>query len=570
MPKQVSPNNRQCMAEAERLRQKGQLGEAESLYRQILDVSPDFHPAYHGLGLLAHASQKPALAIQLIKHAIELDESISLYHSNLCEMLRLSGNLEQAREVGEKAINANESNVAAYYNLALVYSDSGNLQAALDCYKKVIELAPNHGLAWNNLGANLESQGDLSAAREAYARAVAINPKHAEAQNNLATLMMDSGELIDAQVHLNAAIEANQEFVQAHQNLSTLKTYSADEPHFHILKRLAANMALRPFEDRLRFHFAYAKALEDVGEYDESFTHYRQGNELKLSSLKYDEARQEVLLQRILSLFHKELFSGQRFSSVSDPRPVFVIGMPRSGTTLVEQILSSHVNIQGAGELSTLDEVVKRHLPRKPWGEDIFANVKPGLAGIDMGVMANEYLQEVQALAPDATRIVDKMTANFFYIGFIHLMLPDAKIIHVMRDPMDSCFSCYSRLFKRGVSFSYDLKTLGNYYSRYMQLMKHWHSVLPKGVIRDIHYEDLVFNLERESRKILEHIHMPWDDNCLEFHNNKRKVKTASLAQVRQPIYRSSIGRWERYKVHLQPLYEIVQRYRSFVVPRQI
>jgi hypothetical protein len=234
--------------------------------------------------------------------------------------------------------------------------------------------------------------------------------------------------------------------------------------------------------------------------------------------------------------------------------------MPRSGTTLLEQILASHPAVHGAGELPDLNQVIMDAPVRV--GRR-FPDFVPDLQTDDFRRMGEAYAERVWRLVPGAQRITDKMPANFFYIGMIHLMLPQAKIIHAMRDPMDSCFSNYARLFNDTMEFAYDLGTLGRYYVRYVTLMRHWHAVLPAGSILDLRYEDLVADPAGQTRRLLDYLGLPWDANCLAFHQNKRHVKTASVAQVRKPIYQTSVARWWHFESHLQPLLKIVQAYRE-------
>ncbi|HSY29397.1 MAG TPA: sulfotransferase, partial [Burkholderiaceae bacterium] len=242
--------------------------------------------------------------------------------------------------------------------------------------------------------------------------------------------------------------------------------------------------------------------------------------------------------------------------------PIFIVGMPRSGTTLLEQILSTHPGVFGAGELKDMNDVVIGAMPGADYMQ--YPNAVAAFSSEEFRRLGEQYAERVWRNAPEATRITDKMPSNFFYLGMIHLMLPEAKIIHAMRDPMDSCFSCYSRLFnKENVRFAYDLGTLGRYYARYIKLMRHWHEVLPPGTILDLRYEDMVADTEGQARRALAHLDLSWDDSCLDFHQNKRRVKTASLAQVRKPIYKTSVARWKLYEKHLGPLLDIVNEYRN-------
>ena len=241
----------------------------------------------------------------------------------------------------------------------------------------------------------------------------------------------------------------------------------------------------------------------------------------------------------------------------ASPIPIFVLGMPRSGTTLVEQIIASHPMVHGAGELQTLNDVILT--VRGPHGDTIrFPEFVPGLDASALHQIGARYVTSVRKLAPEfaekCERITDKMPSNYYFAGLIHLALPNAKIIHTIRDPVDTCISCFSKLFSTDLNYSYDLGELGRYYKRYERLMAHWRRVLPRGRILDVRYEEVVADLETEARRIISHCGLPWKDRCLSFHEAIRPVRTASATQVRQPIYKSSVGRWRVYEAHLGPL----------------
>jgi Sulfotransferase family len=269
--------------------------------------------------------------------------------------------------------------------------------------------------------------------------------------------------------------------------------------------------------------------------------------------VSYDEKAAVGFFDRIEAVFTPALTRDKKGLGESSSRPIFVIGMPRSGTTLVEQILASHPAVHGAGELSALDTVVQsvRGPGNTPTAFPEFVTAADGPALRRIGL---SYLAELQRIAPDGERVTDKMPSNYYYAGLIHLALPNAKIIHCVRDPVDTCVSCYSKLFSGAQIHTYDLAELGRYYRRYERLMAHWRRVLPKGRILDVRYEDVVADLEGQARRILAYCALPWDDRCLAFHRTERPVRTASATQVRRPIYNTAVGRWRAYADDLGPL----------------
>ncbi|MFT3757941.1 sulfotransferase [Thauera sp.] len=535
----------------------------EQALRAAVQSNPNDHAAWHALGLLAFERGDLPLAVQCLEAATAIDGRIGLYVRNLGEMHRRAGALDKAVAAGRKAVKLLPGDVDALYNLALALSDAGRQEEAIKTYRRVLQINERHNLAWNNLGSVLEQREDKAAALAAYERAVAIAPGHAEAQNNTGAIYSEQGRLDDAREAFGKAIAARPDFVEAHYNLSSLKKYTQDDPHLAMLEEISGRASALPAAMRIRHAFALGKALDDIGQFDRAFAAYDTGNRLQHAMQPMDEAAADEMLRAIISTFDEEFFAErQTWQGAADARrtPVFIVGMPRSGTTLLEQILCSHPDVYGAGELTDLNTAVMQATGKK--------NAKPFPAGVtllgeeDLRALGEAYLASAWRHAPERRFITDKMPANFFYLGLIHLALPHAKIIHAMRDPMDSCFSCFSRLFNDTMAFAYDQGTLGRYYVRYMTLMRHWRRVLPAGTILDLPYEEMVADTEGQARRVLEFAGLPWDDRCLRFHENQRLVKTASVAQVRRPIYTSSLARWKHFARHLRPLFEIVREFR--------
>lgn len=435
-----------------------------------------------------------------------------------------------------------------------ILDDSGEPESARDAYRRAVRLDPRHNLAWNNLGSVLNRLGLEDEALAAYLRACEIDPGHAEAQNNAAAIYIDRGDLDEARRRLRLAIDANPDFLEAHQNISTLTRYSADDPHYLYLERqLVVRNALSP-EQRMRLLFALGKAREDLGHFDLAFLAYQEANRLKRATIAFDEAGAEHACKAVRAAFAPGAIPSPQPGA--DATPVFIVGMPRSGTTLLEQILCSHPQVHGAGELKDLHDALAAHPATGPLSDA--SRWVPRLSGDQYAEIGRAYLERLRSHHATASRITDKMPGNYHYLGFICRALPGARIIHSMRDPMDSCLSNYTRLFRDTMEFAYDLGELGRHYKRYIQLMQHWDRVLPPGVVLHLPYESLVEDLEQQARRIIAHIGLAWDPACLQFHQNRRPVRTASVAQVRRPIYSSSLGRWKGYGDHLAPLRAIV------------
>ncbi len=550
--------------QAAQLEGSGQREAAAQIYQKILNENPNVAAAWHALGVLVFNGGQLQQAYDMFANAVRLEPNNPMFHRNLGEISRRLGKLEQARLCGEAACKLAPKDVDAHYNLGLAYTDSGDFKKAVQTYKKAVKLNPKHGLSWNNLGSALEEQGDKKAALKAYEKAVALNAQHAEAQNNAGAIYSEQGNLDEARSSFQAAIAARPSFVESHYNLSSLKTYTTDDPHLAMLEQVYAQRERLTPQARIRYDFALGKALDDIGQYDRAFAAYDEGNRIQHSLLPMDEARADALLDEIVNTFTPEFFKERARWSGAKPRgktPIFIVGMPRSGTTLLEQILSTHTSVYGAGELTDLNEIVVA--ATEPGADQSFV---PGIVSLtkeQVKKIGQEYIEKVWKLSPGSKFITDKMPANFFYLGLIHLALPNAKIIHAMRDPMDSCFSCFSRLFNDTMEFAYDQGTLGRYYRRYITLMRHWHKVLPEGTILDLPYEDMVADTEEQARRVLKFVGLPWDDKCLEFYKNERLVKTASVAQVRKPIYTTSVARWKHFARHLQPLLSLVREFRD-------
>jgi Tfp pilus assembly protein PilF len=448
---------------------------------------------------------------------------------------------------------------------ALRHFRAGRVDEAVSGYRRAIALKPDYAEAHNNLGVALAAQGRIDEAVSHCRRAIVLKPDDAEAHNNLGTALCLQGKFDEATVQYGRAISIRPAYAEAHFNRAEIKTFRQGDPDQAALEALAGGDSL-PAEKLPFIHFALAKALEDNGEYGRAFEHLRTGNASKRGQIDYNEAAMHEFFQRISNVFSAGVLD--RLQGGGDPSqaPIFVLGMPRSGSTLIEQVLASHPQIHGAGELVDLGKAASAVLNDcNPLFQ--FPECIPSLDGAALRRIGESYLARLPVPGPGKTRIVDKLPNNFFFIGLIRLVLPNARIIHSVRHPVDTCVSCYSKLFASAQKFTYDLGELGRYYRSYSGLMAHWKSVLSPEAILDVAYEDVVDDLEGEARRLIDYCGLPWDDRCLTFHRTRRPVKTASAAQVRKPLYRSSLERWRKYEGNLGPLLdelgELVPRHAS-------
>ena len=332
-----------------------------------------------------------------------------------------------------------------------------------------------------------------------------------------------------------------------------MRSFALDDPYLAALEALAKDATSLSIADRIHLHFALAKAYEGMGRPECAFRQLLIGNGLKRRQIAYDEAATLGRMDRLCELLDRDFMKARQGCGMRSALPVFIVGMPGSGTTLIEQILASHPEIFGAGELNSFDQAagsIRNVLPGAP----SFPEMMLSMSAEHFRILGSQYLDRLVQRAPGAARFTDKMTVNFLLAGLIHLALPNATMIHAVRDAVDTCVSCFSVDFTKGLPHTYDLGELGRYYRHYRAVMTHWRNVLPPGCILDVHYEELVGDLEGVARRIVAHCGVAWDDRCLDFHRTERSVRTASATQVRQPIYKTSVGRWRSFEKFLGPL----------------
>jgi tetratricopeptide (TPR) repeat protein len=425
----------------------------------------------------------------------------------------------------------------------------GNHEQALANFDHVLKLDPRHPEAHNNRSAALQQLGRSVEALVSCERALSLRPDLLMAHENRAALLIGLGRLDEAEVAIDAAIRLAPRTTRSYFHLTEFKRLEAADQRFVAMRGLAEDAASLPADDQANLHFALGKACADQGDHDAAFRHLKAGNALRRAGTNYDEAATLRGLESAPANFRVEII--RQASSLGDPSPlpVFIVGMPRSGSTLVEQILASHPAVVGLGEA---DDFAKTLAEQN--ADPVATALPPAQRFRALGQL---YLRRTAGRAGRARRVTDKTLGNFRALGLVHVALPNARIIHVHRDPRDVCVSCFSKQFT-DQPFAFDLGELGRYYRAYKRLMDHWRAVIPANVLLEVVYEDVVADLEGQARRMLAHCGLGWDERCLDFHLNPRPVRTASASQVRRPIFGDSIGRWRYYEPHLGPLLSVL------------
>jgi tetratricopeptide (TPR) repeat protein len=403
----------------------------------------------------------------------------------------------------------------------------------------------------SQLGSLLHLLGENSGALHHYSKAIELDPGNADHYFNRAAVQRFFGDVAGAEAGFNRAIELKPEEFEAYNARAHLRQQTRDRNHIVQLKEVIARSSSPT--GLVQLQYALAKEYEDIGSFDEAFAALQQGADTKRRHMRYRVDTDLQIIDKICEVYGTAMFAGQ-IQGFQSTDPIFVLGMPRTGTTLVERILGSHSSVFSAGELNNFSLELIGHVrqalgPKRPSRLEFVA----ATAMLDFKALGEAYIRSVRPLRDGSPCFIDKLPFNFLYAGLIHLALPRAKIINLKRHPMDTCYSVYKQLFRDAYPFSYDLDELGQYYIAYHDLMRHWNTVMP-GVICTIQYEALVTDTERESRRLLEYCGLPWEDQCLRFQENRQASTTASALQVRQPVYASSVGKWRHFERQLAPL----------------
>lgn len=596
--------------------------EARHLFAEVLHRQPGFPRALEGMGLALLADEKPADASEyLVKAAAAAPQrsrtrmalARALAESGQCaeskksikeayalnprqaaldqaEIALAEGRLEEAEKQLRDILSRDPHEFRALCMLANIAMDAGRFRAGRKMLERIVEARPDYIPAWNEL-ANLCMKQDrydraldavqraldldpkrvqswitraniLTRAQrneeslEAYRKALELSPRNAGALSGMGHVLKTIGRQEESIRALRECIEAHPAFGEAYWSLANLKTFEFEDKDVRVMERMTRDPALAD-EPRVNFYLSLGKHYENEKDFDRAFGYYRSGNELRRGREVYDPVMTQVVHDRIINTFSREFLEQRKDWGDPDPAPILVVGLPRSGSTLIEQILASHSMVEGTMELPDLSRVIAGLSQASPRGVE-YPEAVGDLDEESVNSLGRSYLESTLRYRTGKAFFIDKMPNNFSSIGFLDLVLPNAKVIDARRHPLDSCLGSYKQLFFKGQSFSYDQFELGHYYMEYRRIMQHWRDVLP-GKVLNVDYEDMVADQEAQTRRLLEYCGLPWEDQCLRFYETERAINTASSEQVRQPIYTGAVHFWRNYEAHLGELIETME-----------
>lgn len=568
-------------------RASGKLTEAVASYRQAIALQRDYADAHNNLGNALRDQHKPEEAIASFRQALKFRPQFAEAHNNLGNALRDVGQLDLAIASYRRAIGARPDYAKAHLNLGAVYKDQGQLEAAIDCFHKALELKPDFAEAHNNLGFALREQGKLDEAEACCRRALELDSELAEAHINLGNVLRLQGQIDEAVDCYRRALAINSDFAEAHSNLGDALIEFGLLPQAEASFRLA--LKLRPdfgpalsglamllrgklpdadlaaleqqiaqgrANDGLRAEllFALAHVLDARGQYARAAENLSEANalRLKLAAEPYEPAAHDRFIGKLFEVFDRGFFERLAGGGLDSAQPVFVFGLPRSGTTLIEQILASHSQVYGAGEVQLARdsfEALPGLLERKGGPLDCVPYLDPAA----LQRLGERHLAGLAAADKrGAKRVVDKMPENYLFLGLLAVMFPRATFIHCRRDLRDVAVSCWMTDF-HDVPWSNAHEHIASRFHDYRRTMEHWRGLLPV-TIHDAVYEETVTDLEGVARRLIAACGLEWEPACLDFHRTSRPIRTASVSQVRQPVYQKSIGRWQHYELALADL----------------
>ncbi len=505
-----------ALEKASRLMNDGDRPQAEAIFRDVLRQDPDQVGALCGLAAVSRAAGFPQDSLRLLRHALKQSAHLPLIHRGLAQTWLELAHFTEAEAAIRRAVLVDDSAAAGWVVLGSVLAHTLQQRAALAAYEQALIRDPRQIHVLLSKGHVLKTLGRRAECEAVYHECLRRQP----------------------------------DFVQAYYSLADLKNYRFSDQELAAMRALES--AAPAGEAYAQLQFALGRADEQRGQYPQAFAHYAAGNAARRRDAPFDAAGFEHKSRRVAATFDAAFFAARGGAGCEDPAPIFIVGLPRSGSTLVEQLLASHSAIEGTMELPNIVGYV-RELDQLSGAKDAYPECVANLPAERFRAMGERYIAETRLFRTGRPHFVDKMPNNFSHVGLIHLILPRAKIIDVRRHPLDACFSAFKQYFAKGQSFSYDLEDLGRYYRSYLALMDHWDTVLP-GKVLHLSYEQLVRDTENQVRALLNYCGLPYEADCLRFYENERAVRTASSEQVRRPIYDSSIGYWRRFEADLAPL----------------
>ena len=523
----------------------GKLEEAALSYKKAISFKTNYLNAYNNLGFLNKKLGKLLEAEGNFRKAISLKPDFIEALINLGNTLKDLGRLDEAGTIYKKIIVLKPDYPEAFNNLGLIFKDLSRFGEAENCYKKALEFNPDFAEAHNNLGNALLNQAKFEEAELSFSKAIQLKPNYPEPHNNLGITLKTFGKLNQAQECFNKAIETKPTYSGAHYNLTLLKKFETKDEQFEKMNEVYLDKSISEI-DRYHINFALAKAYEDLKMFEKAFHHYLEGNATRKKYLNYDINSDIELFEQLQKHSSKLLESSLKFDDLlNNIIPIFIVGMPRSGTTLVEQIISSHSLVTGAGELEFMNQ----------FGGELArgATVVSTTSLLDF---RESYLKNLQSFAKGNSIVIDKMPQNFRFIGLIAAAFPEAKIIHLKRNPAAVCWANFKILFpKSGLGYCYSIEDTVTYHGLYKNLMEHWRKVFDKRIY-DLDYELLVQNQENETRKVIDYLELNWDERCLSPHENNNNVATGSSIQVREKVYKGSSKQWLKYEPFLNGAFD--------------
>lgn len=530
-----------------------QIKKALDIVESLIKNFPNESLLYNIRGVCYHSNQNHKVSIVDFLQAVELNKDYAEAYYNLGVTYGELGEVENAKKAYIEALRINNNYPTAQNNLGQILFMQGDFNASISHFERAVEFKKDFAEAYYNLGNAYLSLGSLHDAIKFLKKAIEIKIDFADAYNNLGIAYLRTGEQKLAKEFFENAIALFPSYASAHHNLSSVKKYYKKDSQVVQMESLITNTEIS-IQDQIYLGFSLAKVYEDLGINKELFKHLNNANQMRKKQLNYSISDSERHNEMIKLFFNNKSIKKTKLIN-KDPsliRPIFIVGMPRSGTSLVEQIVSSHSEVHGAGELKNLNNI-------------IIPIIKDHLSSEDFRITADEfrlirkrYQDELFKIKISEKIITDKWPLNFRSIGFILSAFPEAKIVHLKRNPVATCWSIYKHYFStEGNGWAYNLNDLAKFYNLYVELMNYWHELYP-GKIYDISYEELTSNQEKETRKLIDYCDLSWDQNCLNFHINKRDVTTASSLQVRKKMYQGSSDAWKKYDEFLKPLIELL------------